>query len=109
MANDQRRVERMSSVSDPDGKRRITFPDVEQAELFNSLIACFRGCQRYQNFIAVDLPSLWKQAEPVIAAAGGPRLPDFDWVCRVYEDQLFEEEDGGAPRDPDLASYLKKL
>jgi hypothetical protein len=109
MANDRRRVVRVSSVSDPDSNRRITFPDVDSGELFNSLITCFRDCPRYQNVIAQDLRPLWKRAQPVIVAAGLPRLSDFDRVCRLHEDQLFEEEDGGTPHDPDLARYVEKL
>ncbi len=99
----------MSSVSDPDGKRRITFGDAEQAELINSLFACFRDSRRYQNVIAMDLRSLWKRAESVISAAGGAPLSDFDRTWHLYEDQRFEEEDGGDPRDPDLARYVEAL
>lgn len=99
----------MSSVSDPDSNRRIAFDDAVQAELISSLMVCFRGNPRYQNFVARDLRPPWKQAKPVVTAAMARQWPDFDCVWRVYQDQLFEEEDGGAAREPDLARYVETL
>lgn len=88
--------------------RRITFPEVEQAELRGTLISRYRDDTRYRNITERDLRPLWKAVEaPLAALVRNPT--DIARIEDIYDDQVGAEEDGGGPHDRDLAAYVEAL
>jgi hypothetical protein len=89
--------------------RRPKLSEVLAHEARLALVGCYRRDGRYCGIVKQDLRRSWRELEPVLAELGVLIASDEDEIEDLYQQQVWDEEDGGAPPDPRLADYVGQL